>query len=355
MASRKIHHFVPQFYLRNFASSEDGKHIGLYNYQRNILVPFAAIKHQACEKFLYGDDDEIEAALSKLEHYTAYIFQRLLQYFMPPPENSFFFSILLEFVLYQLSRTVKAGKETNEMLSSGFKEVFKKTALYKEKYENIEFLHEQPTLFSLVFTGQALPLMKYLSCKLLINRSNMPFITSDQPAFKYNSFLEQKKRKQGTTGLASKGLQIFLPIHPQVMLIFYDPAVYKLGNRKDKTIETFNFSDIDQLNGLQYIHSDSQLFFSYGVDKNYFAKLTSKYQKIKMASGPISTSYNKKGDDEKRNFLIVNTNNEPQIALNLSFMTLTKHAKQFELDNKVVFPRHPSFLEFRNKNRTLEF
>ena len=46
MAENKNHHFVPQFYLRNFGN---GGSIGLYNFSRAVHMPTASIKGQ-CQR-----------------------------------------------------------------------------------------------------------------------------------------------------------------------------------------------------------------------------------------------------------------------------------------------------------------
>jgi hypothetical protein len=345
MNKRKSHHYVPQFYLRNFASSENGREVGLYGYRNNLYIPKASIKHQACEKFLYGIDDQIEAALSKLENLTAQTIQKIFQSLSPPPEKTIFFYALKEFTLHQISRTKKAGIELNNQVSTTYKELLKKSPIYKEEYKDIEFFHQQPTLLSLIYSAGAWPLMKFLSCKLLINRTSQRFITSDAPAVKYNQFLEIKKQKHGTTGIATKGLQIFLPIHPQAMMIFYDPFVYKLQGRDDATIYTDDVRDVDQLNSLQFINCDQQLFFGHGVTQTYLTSLANKYNQVKKRSGPTSKTYETENYyNGEQSYFLLHTHSEPQIELNFSFLKLTKSAKAYSLGDRLVHPRHPDLV-----------
>lgn len=342
MASRKSHHYIPQFYLRNFSISAERKEIGLDNYRNNLFINKASIKNHACEKWLYGDD-QIEAAFSRLEHVAAIVLKIMLELGAPPPENTPHFKILKEFILYQLTRTVKAQRQTTKSFSASVMEVFKLTSHYKDEYKDIEFNVDQPMLLSLYASAQAMPLFEYLSCKIIVNGTNVPFVTSDHPAIKYNQFLESKNLTRGTTGLATKGLQIFFPLNPFLMLVFYDANVYKLKARRDTTLLTTDTRDIWQLNALQYIHSESQLFFGPGVSKDYLEGLVTNFEKIKMGSGPTSQTMEVSGStNENRDYHVFNTVNVPQIKLDLSFITLTKKAKQFKLDNRLVYLRHPS-------------
>jgi hypothetical protein len=195
--------------------------------------------------------------------------------------------------------------------------------------------------------------MKFLSCKLLLNKTDIPFITSDNPAVKYNQFLENKGLEQGTTGLAAKGFQIFFPIHPSLMLIFYDPIVYKLKERNTFRIIINDKNDIWQLNGLQYINCDSQVFFGNGITKEYLKRFPGKFKRAKEENKSITTSF-KTGNvyDEEQSYYLFTTEKDAQINLNLSFIKLTKTAKQFQLDDRLVYLRHESFKQWNKKERT---
>ena len=60
MGSRIEHHYVPQFYLREFSTNPGRNEIGIYNFKNNFLFYKAPLKHQAKEKALYGKDDVLE-------------------------------------------------------------------------------------------------------------------------------------------------------------------------------------------------------------------------------------------------------------------------------------------------------
>ncbi|MGP8213984.1 MAG: DUF4238 domain-containing protein [Bacteroidia bacterium] len=83
-----------------------------------------------------------------------------------------------------------------------------------------------------------------LACKLIINNSDISFITCDNPVIRYNQFLEKRKFPGGREGLAIKGLQIFYPICPSLALLFYDNRVYKIGYKKQQSVVTSNSNDI---------------------------------------------------------------------------------------------------------------
>jgi hypothetical protein len=58
------HHFVPQFYLRNFSS--DGRRINLFNFKLGRAVMGTSIKHQCSKHNFYGFAPDLEKALGGL-------------------------------------------------------------------------------------------------------------------------------------------------------------------------------------------------------------------------------------------------------------------------------------------------
>jgi hypothetical protein len=56
MAENKRHHFVPQFYLRNFANDPRQRQIGLFNIAAGKYVRSTSIRDQAQRKKLYGTE-----------------------------------------------------------------------------------------------------------------------------------------------------------------------------------------------------------------------------------------------------------------------------------------------------------
>jgi len=348
MGQRKKHHYIPQFYLKKFCLEEEGKLIGLYNISKEIFVPGAQIRHQACEKYLYGTTDEFEQDLSVLENYSSQIINIMLKSFLPPPEKSNAYAILKRFLLYQMYRTIKAGIETETTINKAFQEYIKFLKKDLKDWKDIVLKHENPTLLSLAYSYKMVPIMDFLSCKLLVNLSELPFITSDNPVVKYNQYMENKGHEFGSTGIASKGLQIFFPIHPRMMVCLYDPFVYKYGEKNKLSIVTESISEVHQLNSLQFIYSESQLFFNHFIIKEYIEMLIRTNKKEKETVMPLSKSFYLTDGNQKRPFL-VNTFRDPKIGLNLSFIKLLKKAKRFDTTKSVSFPRHESFIELRKK------
>jgi hypothetical protein len=88
-----------------------------------------------------------------------------------------------------------------------------------------------------------------LRWKLLQNKTDLPFITSDHPAVRYNQFLEPRIRSGSNTGLVARGLQMFLPLSPKHVLVLFDSETYKVGGMKLRVmnVDVTHDEDVDEL------------------------------------------------------------------------------------------------------------
>lgn len=103
-----------------------------------------------------------------------------------------------------------------------------------------------------------------LSMKLLINQTDRPFITSDDPVFEYDQYLERVCDSL-SYGIGSKGIEIFMPISPKMMLALYDSQIYKIGTRKSRQVMITQRNDVDQLNLLTVLYSDRVIYYENGT------------------------------------------------------------------------------------------
>ncbi len=339
MGKRKEHHYIPQFYLRNFATNIEKTTIGLHDTVNDFTFFTASIKGQAKEKLFYGDDDRVEASLGTLEATIAPMMR-----FMITNDKLFGFtpklySHFLYYLLVQYTRTVKAEKNTNEQLNSLREKTNEKMGDSPDKIPQ----QKTSVLEIMQLASSSLPLLQYLDCVLIVNDSPIPFITSDNPVVQYNSLMEEKKCMFPGNSWVSKGLQVFFPISPRHLLYWFDTFVYNCGSKKVKTVyRTDNLHDIQQLNCLQYMNCNRQLFFNAAFSNEQLKKIynTCFYRKRNQKSKVISAG----------SFTFV-VGEDPRIGLNLSFVKLNKYGKFYRPDNWVVQFRHPILSEIRDKIR----
>lgn len=340
MNKKKRHHYIPKFYLKRFSNNTDGKFLSLYNINNKKFIHKAPIKSQAYENYLYGENDDIENALAVLEGKVARMFyywteERILY---PPPKNTDAFKILMQFILYQAFRTPSSGIKVMKMLNEGLKAILKETyPHFAENEEDWTLVHENPVLLGFIKSIEHLHLLEFLDCKFLLNLSPLHFVTSDTPVIFYNQLLEQADNYVGATALVSKGLQVFYPIHPRLMICLYDPIVYDFGNECDGYYSTESVREVHQLNALQLANCESQLFFDELISEAYISELFKQFDEYRGTSKNINQCI----DYDNRRALLIGSE-EIRIGLNLNFFKLKVNPNDFKLQISPL--RHPSFL-----------
>lgn len=336
MPENKNQHYVPQFYLKNF--SENRKQIGLYNIPSNWFVTNANIKDESSEDYFFGKDSDYDKALKLTEDTVAPIFENIIKFRKLPARLSKEHNILLAFVLLLKNRTKSAQQDIIE----GFTK-FREQVISGGVTERVDELLSVPTKkeaieLSIQATLQLLPFGIDLVYKLLLNNSSLDFITSDNPVIYYNQFLETRNPVFSNTGLVSKGLEIFIPISPKHCLVFFDERVYGLGSKNEIMIKVDNATDIEQINQLQYISANRNIYFNQTFNKDYLVKIfISKVETYRRSS---KICIEEKPVINKPNSTIVQVSRvEVRNKLNLSFIKILRRAQKFKINNRSFIPR----------------
>lgn len=323
----KKQHYVPRFYLRFFSNNGENTHVGLYNFRNNIYISGADITNQAYENFFYGNDNDIEKGLMDLETDVARILNRINAGNNIPKPNTPQYAYIFLFTLLQAQRTMRAVEKSNE----GFDKLLE-TLLPEEDKGKYTLRFENPAILNLITMVDSLHVAMDLACKLIINNSSIPFITSDDPVVKYNQFLERKGKRNGLTGLASKGLQMFYPISPNRMLLFYDSKVYKIGDKKKNWVETKNKEDIFSLNLLQTLDCWEQIFFNQTITQWNIEQIIEQRNRFYKGKEDklIEIPCKKQKDGSYSEISIIRKQNN-LVNLSLTFIKETDYAKQYKL------------------------
>jgi hypothetical protein len=264
MAKNKKHHYVPQFYLRNFSS--DNKSIALYSMGADRLIARASIKKQCQEAYLYGNDGHRERALTLLEGEVATIFRKLLNTSMLPPKSSAENQVLILYIVTQHARTIYAAEEYEENYDNMKKYLLRPTlpqeGMALQDLDKVRFVPDDPVGRVLEATIRGYPLLLDLRGIVLENRTDVGFITSDNPVVLYNQLLEER-RFAGNTGFQSVGLQVYLPVSANIAVLYYDRDVYGVGRRNPSSILVRNPVDVKQLNALQFLNASENVYFDH--------------------------------------------------------------------------------------------
>ena len=256
MPSKKRQHYVPKFYLRNFASDKEQRTINIYTLKASKFISNASLRDQCYKDYYYGKDGKIEKAFEKIEGPISQVFDNIIKGNQLPNRFSPEHSLLISYVVLQIVRTENAEMEVNYTVDQLVKKLYAKEleeeGILNDKVTINDFSIKLTDPMRLLFSSAAnAPIAMDLNYKVFRDKSNTGFITSDNPTVRYNQLFQHKKNEGDKTGLATTGLQIFLPISPSHCLIFYDEKAYRIGNRKDAIVPITRSENVDQINGLQ--------------------------------------------------------------------------------------------------------
>lgn len=175
------------------------------------------------------------------------------------------------------------------------------------------------------------------------------FITSDNPCNRYNQYLEKRNHPGGHLGLFSKGLQLFFPISPDLMLLYYDKWAYKFGNKKDKEIILTDENDINHLNLLQLANCHKICIFDDSVSEMYLKNLTSKVNNLRQKDKSKLYKSGKRHLDIDGNERItyIHQTEDRKLNLKLSFVKEPQGAKSHNLTNHFVQLRNENMRDFK--------
>lgn len=255
MATQKNQHYVPQLYLRNF--SLDGSSIGLYVKGKDIWTDNAPIKKQSCADYFYGKDLSIENKLAQLENSSSSIFYRLNNgdYNISEADKE----ILYFYIMLQYGRTEMAARQLYHLSQD-----------FQTKTNNTFPNFDCPTIkmgenllnsvkASLTLASELYDSITDLSFKILINKTQIDFLTSDNPVCLYNQFCERIRKSSFAFGTV--GTQIFFTLNPRLMLLVYDPKCYGVGKQNTSTVEIQKIQDVYSLNNIIFINANKVIYY----------------------------------------------------------------------------------------------
>lgn len=299
----KNQHYVPQFYLKNF--SKDKKNIGAFVIENCKYVASASIKHQSSEDYFYSENPDIERDLGALERNAKIVIDTISGNPKVKLNSKNAYTLYL-FTMIQQGRTLANANFAQNHINATTREIIKiKNKIGDtEETEGVDNYDidghnlkiEHPARLSLAAQAALANTCIDLHRKIIINNTQKPFITSDNPVAIYNTFIE--RMNTGMYSLASRGLQIFLPLNPSLALFLYDPKCYKIGRRKDSFIELNNRSDINELNRLTVLNAERTLYFEQdSIKESELSALVNENEKYRV--GQSVGAFRKRIEEDK--------------------------------------------------------
>jgi hypothetical protein len=353
MPANKKHHYVPKFYLKNF--SPNNLSINIYNITRDKTITHANLKNQCYKDYFYGKNDKVEKVLGGIEGVAAEIFKEIIKDKSPPRPFTIEHMRLILFVLIQHSRTTYAVDVMNEMTDKFAKKLLSTNDSFnQEDIDKIKITVTEPGIFSIATATSGLHIILDLHCKILIAKEGTEFITSDNPAILYNQLFE-KMPYMSAIGLACKGLQIFLPISPTLLIYYYDAACYKAGDRRSSAVHITEQRDMDNLNLLQFVNASENIYFL-DAQKSRISALKSATSLRPISKINISTHPNWETDTH-RSELWVSSKQPNIINLSLSCIKILDKALAFvknlskQKSHPTLFVRNPQLMQIDKEYR----
>jgi hypothetical protein len=358
--STKKQHYVPQFLLNHFAcEGSQGNRINIFDMDRSEVRYNQPVRGVFSQNYFYDKDNQVENFLAtRIEGPASSVVNKIV---------SGDFNLISEelltlhrFILSLYFRTPEASERVsgffNSHLESIVRELLSLNGFDPEEASAGEFKFNQDKLASAITLNGVFDavLLGDLEYHIIKNKtSSKNFYISDHPVFIYN-WLYRELEHHAVTSIAAIGLQIFLPLSPEITLCLYDPKVYKYGQRTSVTCIS-NDTDIEILNSFQVINSDSIIGFSSRESEDHIKQLYKRYKDIKLhqyESGMLSTK--KEGKEEIRSTHFVFTR-QAKLKKMPSFIKIKKKSKgsasSYQERDPELSAKHREFKRFISEQR----
>ena len=329
MVSNRDQHFVPQFYLRRFASASTPRQrsISLHMVDLNRTVHGASIRDQCSRPWLYGRDGIVERELANFEGAAATAIEAIEGRRAAPERGSQNDYLMRLFLGLQSHRTSRRLAELRASDRKFIEVVFKGDVAAAEqslggKLDQMGIV-DLVQLTPLVVTG-----MLDLECIVVAADAGGTFVTSDNPVVLYNQYCERVAEMWGTTGATTRGLQAFLPLSPRACLILFDSEVYFVPTRSRTQTLRASAKDVDAMNALQVLCAETCIYFPDSACDQRVERALSAGRGLRPGFG---TRLTESVDEEDSNRSLVGQFIAiPSLHLNLSFLKLLPAARAIE-------------------------
>lgn len=319
-------HYVPRFYLKpfcevkNIGTNKEKCFISFYQFKDKLIKEGIPITSVCSENFFYDNDGKIEKELAKKETKWATVFRHIIE--SKELKESDLISIR-EFTIYQIARTKAMLNHNQEMAEAIFTNALE--SITKEEIEK-----EITPEYNLKIVDKDISIISDLEILVLINKTEIPFLTSDVPVIVTNPFSIYN------TGIGNIGTVMFFPISQYKMVLLYDSKLY---GKIDENIVSKEV--VNAFNKYQFISSDervlalkTQEFSEYLMDNNLFE------EKIKCQEAIKPDTIH-----DNNNTLTVTKSKGIKYCYNISIFKLPEQLKMIPMDFRLMFsiPRKYSF------------
>jgi hypothetical protein len=302
----------------------------LFNIDRAKVILNAPIKNQCSRDYFYGTDDRLEKAIQFVESSYASVLPDLLSYGRPLTLSSK--TIIRRFWFLQQTRTEAASQRTVAMSEEA-------DELIEHPTESFKLGIKEAVQIALQSYAENLDTLDDLKIALVYNRTDVPFITSDDPSVLTNRWLINNIATMGRGyGLHTAGVLCVLPLSPRVCCICYDGHIYSIPN-KNNWVDLRDQADVNAINDLQYLNCVANIYFSGQAASESVLELHSRNEGLKPpARHRIHYAIEAESSNGVTKFVVVDKKSAPEHSRALIHMESIR-----------VEPRQwPSILHWRN-------
>lgn len=326
MPPHKKQHYVPKNYLRRF--SNDGLIFFGYSAKTDKFLSNIEIESQCQKDYIYGKDNSLEIQLGQIEnnffHFLNGLENKSLEQNHQFSEQDFFSIVAMTSLQY--FRTLDSIKKTKQIV---------KIRTSRRKNQN---KIDNSSLLNIMEGIESGTLLLDLDYKIIQNKTNFNFITSDNPVVLTNPLLESFK-VEPPIRFISIGALILFPISSKNLILIYDQSIYTF-KCEGKIINCDSLLDINQINGAQISHCNNCIYFENNSDQVNIEGIKSEYVSKRKSS-------NSKERDllKKTNLKLILS--KPQLDLNLSFIYIESNILKRVEEN--ILNSHKATDLIRNK------
>ena len=337
--SSQRQHYVPRFYLKSFESAPRRLH--LYNLKMSQPIANVSLRDQCRRHNFYGSEGEAEKLLAATENEWDRIVTSIKRDRRLPRSDSSDERLMFLFVAAQALRT----KKTSDQYARALANIGERIVKYGTRLGEQLSIHdvntvlgepESPGMMALPLSLRVRDYISDLNAHLVISeRPN--FITSDNPVFRYNQLFRynqfcEDSRMIGAIGAKKKGLQIFVPISPNICLILYDGSIYKVSGSGAVTRSScVSKDDVKSLNFIRLVSAGDNIYFSNWNQRQYIG---ASFEKAKMLRD-IETDHICQfvNDEDEREVLTGLAESVPNLSLDLRCLRVRRKALRIPVED----------------------
>ncbi len=308
---KKRQHYVPRLLLRRFSSDE--RRVSVVILSTGKRIDSVGLKEQCAESYFYGEDGVLEKGFEAGERRFSEVVGDLGAARLAALTTADLFQIKL-FVHYQRLRTAGAAEQMDQLTAKTAKELMPRGPSFERlpDFDGIRVRLTNAPQFLFAQATMLTPVLVDLAVKFLISDHSLGLVLSDDPVIVCNQYAEHHPvlgppcSPGGTTGLAMKGLQLFLPVSPRVCIAVFDPGTYEYGSPTNSLVR-LGLGDVRLLNTMQVANAAKCIYFDKraGTDSEVRRLIEARRKFTDWRTPHVTaTPFTPRGDGTYSNFLL---------------------------------------------------